>query len=133
MIEILTIKTDKRKDMIDVTSRIKNIVRKSSIKSGICLLFVPHTTAAVTINENADPSVKRDLIKIFRKLVPEDPSYEHSEGNSDSHAQSSMLGPSLPLIIENSDLVLGTWQGVYFCEFDGPRTRRLIVKIVPDI
>ncbi len=127
-----SIKTNKRNEMIDITNEVERAVKDSGIKEGICVIFVEHTTAGLTINENADPDVKRDIITYFEKNVPVSFGFFHSEGNSDSHIKSTIFSPSLTLIIHNSELVLGTWQGVYFCEFDGPRTRRYYIKCISD-
>jgi len=116
--------------MVDITHEVEEAVRKRGVSSGVCVLFVPHTTAGITINENADPSVKDDMIKEINKIVPFRDSYRHSEGNSAAHIKSTLYSPSLTLIIENGRLLLGTWQGIYFCEFDGPRHRKLYVKVV---
>ena len=116
--------------MIDITAEIQQVLRKSSIKSAICVLFVPHTTCGITINENADPSVKKDILSHFNQMVPENGSYEHLEGNSDAHIQSTISGHSLTIIVENGQMLLGTWQGVFLCEFDGPRTRQVWIKII---
>ncbi len=124
------IKTVKRNDLIDITEEVRKVVRETGIKEGICVVFVEHTTAAVTINENADPSVKRDILYFMEKNVPVNFGFQHSEGNSDSHIKSSLFSPSLSLIIHNGDLVLGTWQGIFFCEFDGPRTRKFYIKCI---
>jgi secondary thiamine-phosphate synthase enzyme len=123
------VETSKRTQMIDITQKVREKVKESGIKNGLCMVFVPHTTAAVTINENADPSVCSDILKEINKIVPFEDGYTHMEGNSAAHLKASMFGSSEVLIIENGDLVLGTWQGVYFCEFDGPRTRKVYIKI----
>jgi secondary thiamine-phosphate synthase enzyme len=128
----LDIKTDRRNHFVDVTSKIQKAVSDSGIKNGTAELFVPHTTAAITINENADPSVKSDIISYLEKLIPHNGQFSHAEGNSDAHIKSSLIGTRLSLFISDGRLVLGTWQGVYFCEFDGPRNRKLIVKIKSD-
>lgn len=128
--EKIAIKTGVRCEFIDVTDTINNAVRKAGVNSGICHIFVPHTTCGLTINENADPSVKADIISALKKIVPENAGYTHSEGNSDAHIKSSMMGHSLQVLIEGSSLQLGTWQGIYLCEFDGPRTRQIWLKIV---
>ncbi|MGC8770256.1 MAG: secondary thiamine-phosphate synthase enzyme YjbQ [Brevinematia bacterium] len=127
-----SIKTNKRNELLDITNEVKRAVKDSGIKEGICIIFVEHTTAGLTINENADPDVKRDIITFFEKNVPVNFGFFHSEGNSDSHIKSTIFSPSLTLIIHNSELVLGTWQGIYFCEFDGPRTRRYYIKCISD-
>lgn len=128
--EKINIKTAKRIDLIDITDEIQNMVSKSKIKDGICFIFCPHTTAGLTINENADPSVRRDIINTLNKLVPEDANYSHTEGNADSHIKSSIFGSSLVIFIEEGQLKFGTWQGIYFCEGDGPRSREVWIKII---
>jgi secondary thiamine-phosphate synthase enzyme len=128
--ERVSIKTGRRVDLVDITDEIQSVVAKSKIKEGVCFLFCPHTTAGLTINENADPSVRRDIINILNKLVPENAGYAHSEGNADSHVKSSLLGQSLTIFVEGGRLALGTWQGIYFCEGDGPRTREVWVKVM---
>ncbi len=130
MIFEIGIRSSRRIEMIDITSKVREVVRKSGVKEGICVLYVPHTTAAVTINENADPSVRVDIENTLSKLVPYGAGYAHLEGNADAHIKSTMVGPSESLIIRNGDILLGTWQGIFFCEFDGPRSRRLYVKII---
>lgn len=127
--KVIDIHTSKREEITDITSRVEQIVADSGVKQGICIVFCPHTTAALTINENADPSVKKDIVKHMKKVVPENAGFSHLEGNSDGHIKSSLLGVSLNLIVEDAKLVLGTWQGICFCEFDGPRTRRVFVKV----
>jgi len=125
----LSVKTTSRISLVNITSGINDAVRASGVVSGICMVFCPHTTAGLTINENADPDVVCDMIMKTTKMVPKEEGYKHSEGNSDAHIKSSLFGPSLQLIVENGDLLLGTWQSVYFCEFDGPRSRRVFVKV----
>ena len=124
------VKTRSQTELIDITSEIQELVRISGIDNGICMLFVPHTTAAVTINESADPSVKADILMVLNSVIPWKAGYRHLEGNSPAHVKSSMIGPSELLAIENGRLVLGTWQGIFFCEFDGPRTRKIHVKFI---
>ena len=124
------VKTSEHSQMIEITAEIRRIVAESGVKDGICTVFIPHTTAAVTINENADPDVVRDLIMELNKIVPWEDGYHHAEGNSAAHLKSSMTGFSQQIIIEDGRLVLGTWQGIYFCEFDGPRHRKVYVKIM---
>ena len=128
--EKINIRTTKRIDLVDITEEIQGIVNKNKARNGACFLFCPHTTAGLTINENADPSVKRDIINSLNKLVPEGAGYSHSEGNADSHVKSSLFGQSLTIFIEDSRLALGTWQGIYFCEGDGPRSREIWIKIL---
>jgi len=127
-----TVKTAKREQLVDITAQVMEIISKSGVNSGICVLYVPHTTAAITINENADPSVRVDIEETLSKLVPYGKGYRHLEGNADSHIKSTLVAPSITLIIENGRPVLGTWQGIFFCEFDGPRTRKVHVKIISD-
>lgn len=129
----IEINTTKRQEFVDITPRVEKIVNDSKVKDGLCVIFCPHTTAGLTINENADPSVKKDILNHLEKLVPQDKNYSHSEGNSDAHIKSSLLGSSLNILIENNSLVLGTWQGVYFCEFDGPRQRNIYINIIKNI
>ena len=126
------VKTNSHSEMIDVTDTVKRAVEKSEIKKGLCMIFIPHTTAAVTINENADPDVMRDFLYETDKMVPWNDGYHHIEGNSAAHVKSSMMGVTEQVIIENGCPVLGTWQCIYFLEFDGPRRRKMIVKIVED-
>jgi len=130
--ERINIRTNNRVELIDITGRVQAAVSKSKIKEGICFIFCPHTTAAMTINENADPSVRRDIIHALNKLVPAGVGYSHSEGNADSHIKSSLFGSSLTVFIEGGQLAFGTWQGIYFCESDGPRSREVWVKIIGD-
>jgi len=117
---------------LDITSIVQKSVIESGVKSGICYILVPHTTAAVTINESADADVANDILETLSKLIPYKDSYRHVEGNSDAHIKASLIGDTAMLIIEDGRLVLGRWQGIFFCEFDGPRNRNLIIKIVDD-
>ncbi|MBC8106404.1 MAG: YjbQ family protein [Anaerolineae bacterium] len=126
-----TISTRDRSQMIDVTSRVQALVKKSNALDGVVIVYCPHTTAAITINENADPDVQHDLLTKLEELVPKrEAFYQHGEGNSDSHLKTAMLGNSATVLIEKGKLVLGQWQGIYFCEFDGPRERQMLVKII---
>lgn len=125
------VKTSQRSQIVDVTDVIRKLVRKHDIRDGMAIVYIPHTTAAVTINENYDPDVKSDLLKKLETLIPKHENYyEHNEGNSDSHVKTSLVGNSATILIERNDLILGQWQGVYFCEFDGPREREMFVKLV---
>ena len=126
----IPVSTPSRTAMVDITHRISDVVQKSGVKNGVCIIFVPHTTAGMTINENADPDVVRDILKETNKVIPFDDNYSHMEGNSAAHIKASIFGFSQHIIIENGRLVLGTWQGIYFCEFDGPRSRKAYVKII---
>jgi secondary thiamine-phosphate synthase enzyme len=130
MVYSYSLKTHKREEMIDITDYVQESIKKSNLSDGIVVVFVPHTTAAVTINENADPSVKKDITTFLAETIPQNGRFSHIEGNSDSHIKSSLIGPSLTLIVENGRLLLGTWQGIYFCEFDGPRSRNFVVKTI---
>jgi secondary thiamine-phosphate synthase enzyme len=127
--EELRVKTSKREVLVNITSEIAKIVKNSSVKEGVCRIFVPHTTAGITINENADPAVMKDIIFYLNKLIPQNSGFSHMEGNSDAHIKSSLIGPSLDVIIHNGKLVLGTWQGCYLAEFDGPRNRKIYVQV----
>lgn len=123
------LRTKAREEFVDITRTIEEDVRSSGLKEGLCVVYVPHTTAAVTINEDADPSVKEDVLRQLKVLVPRDGNYSHGEGNSDAHIKSSLLGVSQVIPIHEGRLVLGTWQGIFFCEFDGPRNRRFYVLL----
>lgn len=126
----LAVESRQQMEMLDITSEVRKAIRGAGIDSGLAVLFVPHTTAAVTINENADPDVVRDMLMELNKIVPFDDNYRHAEGNSAAHLKSTLVGASETLLIEKGEPVLGTWQGIYFCEFDGPRHRRLHIRIV---
>ncbi len=122
------IRTQDREELRDITPDIAKCVRDSSIQNGVCTVYVPHTTAGVTINENADPSVRQDILLALNSIVPDSLPYRHAEGNSPAHVKASLMGPSVQVLIQGGRLALGTWQGIYFCEFDGPRTRRVLVS-----
>lgn len=130
MICEFSIKTSARNQLLEITSQVQEHIRKSQVREGICVVFTPHTTAAITINENADPDVKTDVLRKLAETFPQSDNYRHSEGNSDSHIKSSLVGCSETIIVSGGKLLLGTWQGIYFCEFDGPRQRRFCVKLV---
>ncbi len=132
MIRQLRVKTNARTELVDITQGVQHLVAESGIRSGMCYIYVPHTTAAVTINENSDPNVGRDLLKELNKVIPFDDNYGHNEGNSAAHIKSSMIGVSRMVLVEEGRLALGTWQALFFCEFDGPRDRRVMVKVVKD-
>ena len=125
----LRIKTPKREVLINITSMIAKIVEDSSVKEGVCRIFVPHTTAGITINENADPAVMKDIIMQLKKIIPKNSRFSHMEGNSDSHIKSTLTGPNIEVIIHTGNLVLGIWQGIMFAEYDGPRNRKIFVQI----
>jgi len=125
----ISLQTHKRCELIDITSRINEIIAKENFRDGFLMVFVPHTTAAVTINENADPDVCHDILLTLEELIPHvRRGYRHGEGNSDAHVKASLVGSSETILVENGRLCLGTWQGIYFCEFDGPRTRMVNIK-----
>ena len=131
-LSVLTVKTNSRNEMIDITYEVENYLKENNFQNGVLTIFVPHTTAAVTINENADPSVKRDILSYLSKLIPQNAGFTHMEGNSDSHIKSSLVSPSLTVIVENGKIVLGTWQSIFFCEFDGPRARKVYLKFIKE-
>ena len=130
MISEFSIKTSTRNQLVDITSQVQEFIRSSQFRDGICVVYTPHTTAAITINENADPDVKFDVMRKLSEVFPHSDNYRHSEGNSDSHIKSSLVGCSETIIVAGGKLLLGTWQGIYFCEFDGPRHRTFVVKLV---
>ncbi len=125
----ITVKTESSQQIIDITQTVRVVVRESGVTRGNCQVFVPHTTAAVTINENTDPNVKQDILNILESVVPSKGTYLHTEGNAHAHAKSSLIGSSVSIFVESGQLVLGTWQSVYLCEFDGPRTRNILIKV----
>jgi secondary thiamine-phosphate synthase enzyme len=129
---ILSVKTRERTELIDITSNINQLIQKSGTDQGLCMIYVPHTTAAVTINESADPSVKSDILMILNQIIPWEANYRHLEGNSPAHIKATLVGSSELIAIENCRLILGTWQGIFFCEFDGPRTRKVDVRIIEE-
>jgi secondary thiamine-phosphate synthase enzyme len=130
MIQTFQVKTSIQTEFIDITRSVQEAVKKTGLEDGICIIFIPHTTAAVTINENADPSVVQDILMELNKIVPFNDQYRHMEGNSPAHIKASLLGCSQTVFVESGKLVLGTWQGIFFCEFDGPRDRKVHVKVI---
>jgi secondary thiamine-phosphate synthase enzyme len=132
MIRQLRVQTKSRTELLDITQSVQRLVAESGVRSGICYIYVPHTTSAVTINENSDPNVGRDMLKELNKVIPFEDNYGHTEGNSAAHIKSSIIGVSKAVIVEEGRLQLGTWQAVFFCEFDGPRERRIMVKVIKD-
>jgi secondary thiamine-phosphate synthase enzyme len=129
--EAFTIQTRKRNELLDITSQVREIVRQRKVRDGLCVVYCPHTTAAITINENADPDVGHDILACLDRLVPQNqPDFRHAEDNSDSHIKASLVGPSVTVLIDGGDLVLGRWQGIFFCEFDGPRSRTVQVQVI---
>ncbi len=130
--EILSISTHQRVAMIDITHDVKRIVQASDIQNGIVTVFVPHTTCGITINEHADPDVKRDILFQLEKIAPYEKGYHHYEKNADSHIKTSLIGSSETILLEDGNVILGTWQGIFLCDFDGPRVRKVYVKILGD-
>ncbi|GER93479.1 hypothetical protein A45J_1220 [hot springs metagenome] len=130
MLRVLNIKSKAKTEFIDITDDIHETIKESGIKSGVCYIYAPHTTAGITINEGADPLVKRDILTTLNRLIPFEGDYQHMEGNSPAHIKTTLVGTSKFIVIEDGKALLGTWQSVYFCEFDGPRHRRAIIKII---
>ena len=127
----LTLRTSERNQFLEITEQVQRVVADSGVRAGMCVVYSPHTTAGITINENADPDVVHDMLLYLNRTIPQDqPGFRHAEENSDSHLKTSLIGTSVTLIVEDGEIVLGRWQGVYFCEFDGPRTRRVLVQVV---
>ncbi|PID76145.1 MAG: hypothetical protein CSB22_00670 [Deltaproteobacteria bacterium] len=130
---ILNVTTRAKTEFVDITADVNRLLgSRASVVNGMCFLFVPHTTAGVTINESADPSVKKDILKVLNTIVPWEAGYRHLEGNSPAHIKASLVGASEWVAVENQRLALGTWQGIFFCEFDGPRSRKVHVRVMPD-
>lgn len=129
LFQTLNVKTPQREVLIDITDKISSFVRESNIKEGVCRIFIPHTTAGITINENADPGVKKDIVNFLGHLIPKNSNFSHLEGNSDAHIKSTITGPSLNVLIHDNSIMLGTWQGIMFAEYDGPRERKLYIQI----
>jgi len=127
----IQVKTGSRIEFVDITSRVQEVISKSGVKDGIAVVYVPHTTAGVTINEAADPAVVQDIIGKLSQLIPHHNSYRHGEGNADAHIKATLVGSSVHLIVSGGSAALGTWQGIFFCEFDGPRSRKVLVKVQP--
>jgi len=128
MLKEISVRTNSRNELVDITGKVRDAVK--DVKDGIAIVYVPHTTGAVTINEGADPSVKQDILRKLSELVPEGDNYRHAEGNSDSHIKTTLVGSDVRVFVENGELVLGTWQSIFFCEFDGPRSRKVLVKVI---
>ena len=130
---VLTIKSSEKTEFVGITSQVNRLFASTgSVVNGLCFLYVPHTTAAVTVNESADPSVREDILNVLNAIVPWEGGYRHLEGNSPAHVKSTLVGASEWVAVENNRLVLGTWQGIFFCEFDGPRTRKIHVRVIPE-
>jgi len=130
MIHTLSVRTNRRTELVDITGEIQELVRQSGVTEGVCHIFQAHTTAGLTINENADPSVQADILMVLNRIISEKEAYRHLEGNSPAHIKASLMGAQLTVLVSNDRLVLGTWQGVFLCEFDGPRTRKVHIKIM---
>jgi secondary thiamine-phosphate synthase enzyme len=128
--DIIEIRTRAKEEFVDLTAEVGRVAAASGVASGVCVVTVPHTTAGITVNENADPDVRADLLMTLRRIVPDTLPYAHAEGNSPAHVKSALVGSSVSLIVEDGRLRLGTWQGVFFCEFDGPRTRKVWVQVI---
>jgi secondary thiamine-phosphate synthase enzyme len=130
MIQTFQVRTSKKTEFIDITRSVQEAIKKTGVEEGICFIFIPHTTAAVTINENTDPSVSQDIVMELNRLVPFQDRYQHLEGNSPAHIKASLIGCSQTVFVQSGKLALGTWQGIFFCEFDGPRNRKVHVKVM---
>jgi secondary thiamine-phosphate synthase enzyme len=130
MVKYLNVKSRSRIEFIDITEMVQDLIKEAHIQKGVCFLYVPHTTAGITINEGADPSVQRDIQNALSRLIPHEMNYFHREGNADAHIKSSLIGNSVHVIIDEGKLLLGTWQALFFCEFDGPRHRRIAIKFL---
>ena len=130
MIHTLSVRTTSRVEMVDITGQIQELVRQSGVEEGVCHLFEAHTTAGLTINENADPSVQADILMVLNRIISDQEAYRHLEGNSPAHVKASLMGAQLSVLVSKGRLLLGTWQGVFLCEFDGPRTRKVHIKIM---
>lgn len=128
----IEVTTKHRTELVDITKKVEEIIKKSNTKSGIAIIYIPHTTAAVTINENYDPSVTEDITETLNRIIPHHYHYNHTEGNADAHIKAAIIGSSRIVFFENNQIQFGTWQGIFFCEFDGPRRRKVFVKILPD-
>lgn len=131
MVRYINVKSKSRTEFIDITEMVQNVVKEANIMKGVCYLYVPHTTAGITINEGADPSVQRDILNTLSRIAPHEMNYFHREGNADAHIKSTIVGTALNMIIDEGKLLSGTWQSIFFCEFDGPRHRRIAVKFIP--
>jgi len=130
MVKYINVKSRSRNEFIDITEMVQDAVKDSGVKNGICYLYVPHTTAGITINEGADPSVQRDIQNALSRLIPHEMNYAHREGNADAHIKATIVGSSVNVIIDDGKIILGTWQAVFFCDFDGPRHRRIAIKFI---
>jgi secondary thiamine-phosphate synthase enzyme len=132
MIKQLRVQTKSKTELVDITQGVQRLVAESGVRSGVCYVYVPHTTSGITINENTDPNVGRDILKELNKVIPFDDRYSHAEGNSAAHIKSTLVGVSKAVLVEEGRLALGTWQAIFYCEFDGPRDRRVFVKVMKD-
>lgn len=132
MLDKISVRTGKRTELVDITEKIQKVIDSRKVKEGVLYIFCPHTTAALIVNENCDPSVRTDITEVLNRLIPHSAGYAHSEGNADAHVKASIIGSSRTLFIENTKIALGTWQGIFLCEFDGPRTREVWVKLIEE-
>jgi secondary thiamine-phosphate synthase enzyme len=130
MVRYINVRSRSRIEFIDITSMVQDVVQEAGVEKGLCYLYVPHTTAGITINEGADPSVQRDIQNALSRLIPHEMNYFHREGNADAHIKSTLVGTSVQVIIDEGKLLLGTWQAIFFCDFDGPRHRRIAIKFI---
>ncbi len=126
----INVSTRSRTELVDITSQVQSVIAESGVQDGVCYVYVPHTTAGLTINENADPSVREDILMELNKTIPLEDNYRHREGNAAAHIKATIVGSSETLLVERGRLVLGTWQGIFFCEFDGPRSRRVLIRVI---
>ncbi len=126
----INVSTRSRTELVDITSQVQSVIAESGVQDGVCYVYVPHTTAGLTINENADPSVREDILMELNKTIPLEDNYKHREGNAAAHIKATIVGSSETLLVERGRLVLGTWQGIFFCEFDGPRSRRVLIRVI---
>jgi len=129
-LQTINVRTATREEMIDITAQVRSAIKRSGVSDGICCVYTPHTTAGITIQENSDPDVKADMVGQLARMIPKNAPFRHDEGNSDAHIKSSVIGATATLIVDDGKALLGTWQAVFFCEFDGPRERRVLVKVV---
>jgi secondary thiamine-phosphate synthase enzyme len=130
--KLISIQTSQREELVDITEEVQNLIRERQVEEGIAIVYTPHTTTAIIVNENYDPSVRLDLLSKLRKLIPYEDSYKHIEGNSDAHIKSSIIGNTRTIMISENRMLLGTWEGIFFCEFDGPRDRNVYIKIIKE-
>lgn len=131
MLYHIEVHTHHRNELLDITEKVNEVIKKSGLRNGTAIIYIPHTTAAITLNENYDPSVAKDILEALSKIAPRSGAYSHTEGNADAHIKAAIIGSSRTVFFENGEILFGTWQGIFFCEFDGPRRRKVIVKLLP--